>query len=52
MPILLADTVTDTKFQSHTRLISQIFFLWKSATFHPIKLPIDAKVAEKFLNGI
>ena len=27
-------------------------FLWKSATFHPIKLPFDAEAAEKFLKGI
>ena len=26
--------------------------LWKSAIFHSIKLPFDAEVAEKFLNGI
>ena len=29
-----------------------ILFLLKSAIFHTIKLPFDAKVAEKFLNGI
>ena len=28
------------------------FFLWKSAIFHSIKLPFDAEVAEKILNGI
>ena len=33
-------------------LIYQNFFLWKSAIFHSIKLPFDAEVAEKFLNGI
>ena len=33
-------------------LICQIFFLWKSAIFHSIKLPFDAEVAEKILNGI
>ena len=27
-------------------------FLWKSAFFRSSKLPFDAKVAEKFLNGI
>ena len=27
-------------------------FLWKSAIYHSIKLPFDAKVAEKFLNVI
>ena len=27
-------------------------FLWKSAIFHSIKLPFDAEVAEKILNGI
>jgi len=26
--------------------------LWKSAIFHSIKPPLDAEVAEKFLNGI
>ena len=26
--------------------------LWKSAIFHLIKLPFDAEVAEKILNGI
>ena len=26
--------------------------LWKSAIFHSIKLPFDAEVAEKILNGI
>ena len=30
----------------------KIYFLWKSAIFHSIKLPFDAEVAEKFLNGI
>ena len=24
------------------------FFIWKSAIFHPIKLPFDAEAAEKF----
>ena len=33
-------------------LICHFFFLWKSAIFHSIKLPFDAEVAEKFLNGI
>ena len=33
-------------------LIYQIFFLWKSAFYHSIKLPFHAEVAEKFLNGI
>ena len=33
-------------------LVWQKFFLWKSAIFHSIKLPFDAEVAEKFLNGI
>ena len=26
--------------------------LWKSAIFHSVKLPLDAEVAKKFLNGI
>ena len=26
--------------------------LWKSAIFHPIKLPFDAEAAEKFLKVI
>ena len=33
-------------------LICQKKFLWKSAIFHSIKLPFDAEVAEKILNGI
>ena len=33
-------------------LIYQIFFLWKSATYRPIKLPFDAEFAEEFLNVI
>ena len=33
-------------------LICQKINLWKSAIFHSIKPPFDAKVAEKFLNGI
>ena len=33
-------------------LIYQNFFLWKSVFFHPIKLPFDAKAAEKFLKVI
>ena len=33
-------------------LICQKNFLWKSAIFHSIKLPFDAEVAEKILNGI
>ena len=31
---------------------AKIFFLWKSVIFHSIKLPFDAEVAEKILNGI
>ena len=30
--------------------LPKIFFLWKSAIFHSIQLPFDAKVAEKILN--
>ena len=37
---------------SRVRWSAPIFFLWKSAIFHSIKPPFDAKVAEKFLNGI
>ena len=33
-------------------LIYQNFFLWKSAIFHSIKLPFDAKADEIFLNVI
>ena len=33
-------------------LICQKKILWKSAIFHSIKLPFDAEVAEKILNGI
>ena len=32
-------------------LIYQIFFLWKSAIFHPIKLPFDAEDAEKIIKS-
>ena len=32
--------------------LTKNFFLRKSAIFHSIKLPFDAEVAEKFLNGI
>ena len=34
------------------KLIWQIFFLWKNAIFHTIKLPFDAEIDEKFLNVI
>ena len=30
----------------------QACFLWKSAIFHPLKLPFDAEAAEKFLKVI
>ena len=33
-------------------LIYQKTFLWESAIYHSMKLPLDAEVAEKFLNGI
>ena len=33
-------------------LIYQKKFLWKSAIYPSIKLPFDAEIAEKFLNGI
>ena len=33
-------------------LICQKKFSWKSAIFHSIKLPFDAEVTEKILNGI
>ena len=32
--------------------LSISLFIWKSAIFHSSKLPFDAEVAEKFLNGI
>ena len=33
-------------------LIYQKFFIWKSAIFHPIKLPFDAEAAERILKVI
>ena len=33
----------------HTLIYQKIFFLWKSAIFHQIKLPFDAKAAERIL---
>ena len=33
-------------------LIWQIYFLWKSATFHSIKLPFKTEAAENFLKVI
>ena len=39
-------------FNLEQTLIYPIFFFWKSAIFHPIKLPFDAEAAEKFLKVI
>ena len=36
-------------FDLERMLIYQIFFLWKSAIFHSIKLPFDVQAAEKNL---